>query len=753
MTASDPQSPLPDGRDRSENERITVSMRGDTPPSGESDPPASPWLYIAGAIVTLAALYAVNFGLEDSSFALLTYLLAIGGYGTSFILRVRGISLRGLQVPMLTLLGFFFLLSLLFSHGASSGDSPSRNLQIALTWVAILHSYTLTNNAAVLFACVPGMTLIALVSTSTTEVEAQNAFLIFFCAATFLLIHENYLRTQAHTLRKSGQGRRSVLFGSQFALAVGCFLGAILLARLTVVPMQFIGERLFPQGTLSALRGAITKNLPAAFNSNERTNYEIATGPISATETQVMEVHCDEPLYWRGGTFATYTGHSFQNNAMVVRLLNQSSQQTNSDAVPGTTFDPAKVRGRFQLLPDSRDLSERDMTGSRSVHQHFKMLGMSTTQIVGAARIKDLDCPVPNIQTDNVGSLTVLTTLQANDEYDVVSTVASSSPDILRAAPADQIPPDIEQAYLQRVTQSGAENPVLAKLAADWTRGLTNNYDKALAIQHNIAESCNYNLNTPSAPRDQDIVEYFLTQSKQGYCDSFGAAMTVMCRYAGIPARMALGFLPGDETASHTYLVKDKHRHIWTEVFFPHIGWVPFDATSGATDTTARTDTSTKKNSSFLAWLRNQGVGPKAIELLLALLVAYLVKTELIDRIKPRAKQQGRRLVVRPPGNIAVLTAYSAAMKLLARRGLARDSNMTTVEFETIVHARMAASEAGSALTELTELHDRYFYGKETASPQQVKRAEEALRRLQDALRQFKGDPGKGLSTRKSGSV
>ena len=95
MTAS--ESDLQEETTPSQNGRITVSMRGDsTRGAAENDGPVSPWLYIAGALVTLAALYAVNFSMEDSGFAMLSYVLATVGYGASYFLRVRGISLRGL---------------------------------------------------------------------------------------------------------------------------------------------------------------------------------------------------------------------------------------------------------------------------------------------------------------------------------------------------------------------------------------------------------------------------------------------------------------------------------------------------------------------------------------------------------------------------------------------------------------------------------------------------------------------------------
>jgi len=737
------------------NGRITVSMRGDSTRSvTENDGPVSPWLYIAGALVTLAALYAVNFSMEDSGFAMLTYVLATVGFGSSYFLRVRGISLRGLQVPLLTLLGFFFLLSLLFGQGVGAAESPSRNLQIALTWVAILHSYTLSNNAAVLFACVPGMTLIALVSTSTTEIEAQNAFLVFFSAATFLLVHENYLRTQANTRSTPEARRRPALFTSQFALAVGCFLGAILLAHGTVLPMQFVGEHLFPPNAINAIRQKVPQSSASGITNNERTNYELASGPVSSTDTPLLEVKCDEPLYWRGGTFDNYTGHSFKNTLATNSLDTKDQRDAHVNKyLDGQNDANQSSRSHFELPPGPLDIPESDMKDSHAVGQHFKTLTVASTQMYGAARVKSLDSPMNNVLTDNVGALTVGASLTAGSEYDVVSVVPSSSPDVLRAAPNGPIPPDIQEHYLQTATPAGAQNPVLANLAAKWTEGKTTNYDKAKAIQQHITETCRYNLNTPAAPHDKDRVEYFLTESQQGYCDSFGAAMTVMCRYAGIPARMALGFLHGESSGPNTYTVKDKDRHIWSEVFFPNVGWVVFDATDGANDITAQAETAKKKKSTLLGWLMQQGFGPRVIELIMVVLLAYLVKTELIDRIRPRSKKPDIPGFMFPASNIAIHNAYAAAVKQLARKGMIRTASMTAVEFGAMVQSRIATSEVGASLAELTELLNRYYYGNETATSQEVEQAQTALSRLTEALRQFKPESGKVGRVRQSATA
>ena len=42
--------------------------------------------------------------------------------------------------------------------------------------------------------------------------------------------------------------------------------------------------------------------------------------------------------------------------------------------------------------------------------------------------------------------------------------------------------------------------------------------------------------------------------------------------------------LTGQLDQNGDYVVRQKDKHVWTEVFFPRIGWVAFDATEGAID-------------------------------------------------------------------------------------------------------------------------------------------------------------------------
>ena len=114
------------------------------------------------------------------------------------------------------------------------------------------------------------------------------------------------------------------------------------------------------------------------------------------------------------------------------------------------------------------------------------------------------------------------------------------------------------------------------------------NYEKALALQEFFRHGdFQYSETAPvRAGYDgsgADVIAKFL-QIKSGYCVHFASAMTVMARSIGIPARMAVGFLPGVLTANQTdgrsiHRVTTHDLHTWPELYFDGVGWVRFEPT------------------------------------------------------------------------------------------------------------------------------------------------------------------------------
>jgi hypothetical protein len=127
----------------------------------------------------------------------------------------------------------------------------------------------------------------------------------------------------------------------------------------------------------------------------------------------------------------------------------------------------------------------------------------------------------------------------------------------------------IHQLALSIVAQAGAVTP----------------YDEATAIEAYLRDTNNftYTLTPPAIPAGRDPIDYFLFNSKKGYCEFFASAMGDMLRSLGIPTRLVNGFGPGDfDQVTHTWVVRGDNAHTWVESYFPTFGWIPFEPTPDA---------------------------------------------------------------------------------------------------------------------------------------------------------------------------
>jgi transglutaminase-like putative cysteine protease len=77
----------------------------------------------------------------------------------------------------------------------------------------------------------------------------------------------------------------------------------------------------------------------------------------------------------------------------------------------------------------------------------------------------------------------------------------------------------------------------------------------------------------------KDAVEHFL-ERKEGYCTHYATALALLCRAAGIPARVATGFQLHSADEAGWFHVRNSDAHAWVEVWFgPEHGWRAYDAT------------------------------------------------------------------------------------------------------------------------------------------------------------------------------
>ncbi|SET90115.1 DUF3488 and transglutaminase-like domain-containing protein [Paenibacillus sp. NFR01] len=118
-------------------------------------------------------------------------------------------------------------------------------------------------------------------------------------------------------------------------------------------------------------------------------------------------------------------------------------------------------------------------------------------------------------------------------------------------------------------------------------------YGKVALLQQYLQQTYPYS-NQPdlSRSKSKDLVDSFLFEIKEGYCDYYSSALVTMARSLGIPARWIKGYAPGEQAqipdnlamqgvTNNNYTITNADAHSWAEVYFGDYGWVPVEATPG----------------------------------------------------------------------------------------------------------------------------------------------------------------------------
>lgn len=158
--------------------------------------------------------------------------------------------------------------------------------------------------------------------------------------------------------------------------------------------------------------------------------------------------------------------------------------------------------------------------------------------------------------------------------YSVTSTVPNATREEIAAAYAGEMPSD---AVVKAIPEG--LDPGVATLTRQVTATATTDGEKALALQEWFrSQAFEYTLNAPSTS-STDAISSFLLSDRAGYCIHFAAGMITMARLEGIPARMAIGYTPGQRQEDGSYEVTSHDAHAWPELYLDGLGWVPFEPT------------------------------------------------------------------------------------------------------------------------------------------------------------------------------
>ena len=245
--------------------------------------------------------------------------------------------------------------------------------------------------------------------------------------------------------------------------------------------------------------------------------------------------------------------------------------------------DLLRVQKNVYSLQNAFPLALPDRVPAIRLNQKYHMLRNLGDKLLISGNPVDITFPGPGISLDSCGNLRGQWALVKGIEYSVLADDAMYDlPDMREAA----VPSEAEEAKHRKNLEAFLQMPEnqsqdLVDLA-DKTAGLQDNwFVQAENICGFLRKNYQYTLD-PSAKKSSCLngVDRFLFETQKGDCKDFASAFVVLCRSAGIPARMVFGYNPGDfDPVSGTRQIRPKHAHAWGEAYIPDYGWVPFDAT------------------------------------------------------------------------------------------------------------------------------------------------------------------------------
>lgn len=113
--------------------------------------------------------------------------------------------------------------------------------------------------------------------------------------------------------------------------------------------------------------------------------------------------------------------------------------------------------------------------------------------------------------------------------------------------------------------------------------GANTDYEKLLRLEDMFSEFI-YTLSPKPIPdyvnSAESFLDYFIFESKEGYCIHYATAFTLLARAEGIPVRYVQGFYASMEKGKSVRVSSDM-AHAWPEAYLEGIGWLSFEPTPG----------------------------------------------------------------------------------------------------------------------------------------------------------------------------
>lgn len=522
-------------------------------------PEPSAWLRLAAGSAIAVGLAAAAAENEISRVTALVSVAAVAA-GLVFSHRNRERTLGWVKVAVavgaLTAIAWFVhRLS-----GGTLGDITSVEdpLTLLFAWILIVHSFHVPARRDLVFALAGSAALMAVAAAQAVDMSFGVYALAWIACALWTLLELG---------AAAGGGR----VRPRLATAAGATGGvaAVGLAVFLVLPAPTVAARLdfrSSPGPAGAVPGngllagdagsPIQLSKPGSPGGRTRVGgYLGFAGSLDTAargqlgNTVVMEVRASVPSFWIGETYDHWTGQSW--------TATDSRSATLGGGSP------------FSLPPQAGTPA----AGGVDDLQTFYVKDATADLIFHADQAQQLWFPTSKVYLQPDGTMISPIGLGKGAIYTVDSTVSQPTAAELRTAP--------DPGTTTNDTQLPKPYADVHQLAASVTAGATTHYDKIQALIGWIGANTKYATDIPPLPAGGDSVEEFLFGNRTGFCEQISTSLTVMLRTLGIPAREAVGYVPGPyNPITDLYQVRAEDAHAWVQAYFTGYGWVSFDPTA-----------------------------------------------------------------------------------------------------------------------------------------------------------------------------
>lgn len=713
-------------------------------------------IYLAGWAVGFCGVYVGGLVMNYAQYTHLQLILLTVGVVFSYLLRKSSLSRRAHE--MVTGSVLIIMASVLFAgpqlipnmlsdfSGASGASALSSGypyggfqtltqgyggttLIFVMSWLTVVWSFTMLSDALVLFEPVFVLAIFGLAAGVVAIDSLIPIFLLFLTSSAFIMVYDTTTSDFEGSSNLSLKNLSWTAIAHYLGLTIVCVLISYIIALRIAGPLQNTGAAF---GFAPQIPGP---PLPSSLNlSNPDTtqvstdSLRVANGPVSLSNTVLMRVACPRPLYWRIRTYDYYTGHGWKD-----RL----SSETHTYYTPTSYYfnifrshSPPPTSFVFHLQKPPA------MKYRQLIRQQFTLVSGGYEYFIAADQPVTISAPVVALTTSMDGMILPGKQLIAGDSYTIESEVPIADPRVLNLS-STNYPFPISALYFQTYPRGGSLQTDVLQLAQKWTAAARTPYQKVVALARHIASRCRYNTATPATPSNRDVVSEFLFRRREGYCDIFATTLAIMCRMVGVPARVASGFIADpDGSKPGSYIIRSRDSHLWTEVYFTGVGWVPFDATEGTIDISPKSTTRHLALQSLWKKLISHGWKPLAALAAIACLIMYVLSTEILSRIK-RKKYFNAVVPPIPATNWQICQYYHATERVFARYGYRRRRSETIHEYSGRLRHRIVEAELIEELDMLTDLTAAARYGRSAMDGQTVKEAAQRYYRIRSLSRRI----------------